>query len=108
MKTFHIVVKTFIFLFFYLSLVLGFFYLGEARVIPCEISCEGTHSIGDKTHCSLYNPIFNPFCHASPYFLSRQSNVYLLFWIIFVSMFPFYLTRKIIPVIYSKITNKKF
>ena len=100
--------KTGLFLIFYLSLVFGLFFLGNMKVVPCEVSCEGGHSISVDGLCSLYNPNINPFCHIESTFVDHSSGTYLFIWVIFITIFPFYLSRKIVPVIYYKITKRKF
>jgi hypothetical protein len=82
--------------------------IGQTKIIPCDITnCE--HTIKDSKYCTLYNPQPDEatYCTIKPAFLQRNSMPYLIVWIIFILAIPVYLTRKILPRLYNKITNKK-
>jgi hypothetical protein len=109
MKLTSILLKTLLYLIFFFGFFAIMLLVGQTKIIPCDISnCE--HPIKDYKYCTLYNPQFDEatYCTIKPAILQRNTTPYLIIWIFFIIALPTYLTRKILPRLYNKITNKKF
>ncbi|PLX26894.1 hypothetical protein C0583_05590 [Candidatus Parcubacteria bacterium] len=109
--------KTLLILIFFFSFLTLIHLISSLKVIPCEISdCKGDKlnelmggDISERNHCAIFNPIADGIdCTINPPILKRDNGYYLIGYAMFLFVLHFYITRKILPRLYEKITKKKF